>query len=244
MPEEIHNVLITGDMGYIGSRLVEKIKRETEAKIHVIDLRHGTDILTAPLPEVDVVFHLAAQSGAMPSMEDPLFDARSNILGTIRIAQHYKDTPIIYATSGGAKDPESPYGLSKKTGEEYLKMLAKYWKICRLSSVYGDKPRGVVDTFLTEKKPVVYGDGSAVRDFVHVDDIVQGLFQSVEWDVNKEYEMGSGKGTTIKEIVDATGKRITYQDSRAGEIHTAILQNTTPDWKPEIDVLEYVRSKS
>jgi hypothetical protein len=58
-----------------------------------------------------------------------------------------------------------------------------------------------------------------------------------------EYDMGTGKGTTIKEIAEATGKSIIYEDARPGELHSSILRNTTPNWKPTIDVLDYVRSK-
>lgn len=245
-------ILITGDKGYIGTLLTEHLKGlvingDLDATAEGMDLVDQKDVVaTKEFPDVDVVIHLAAQSGAMPSIEDPFYDARQNIMGTIRLAHYYAGTKtkIIFTTSGAAKAPESPYGLSKHTAEAYLRMLAPDNSIIlRLSSVYGNKPRGVVDTFLTSDKPVVYGDGTAVRDFVHVDDIVKGLTLAMEWEPG-EYEMGSGDGTTIKEIADATGKEIDYQPARKGEIHTAVLQNSTPNWAPEINVIDYVDSQS
>jgi UDP-glucose 4-epimerase len=227
------NILITGDKGYIGSRLkkaLNKVFKDGGHTVYGLDHRDGLDLLSAPLPEVDLVYHLAAQAGAIPSMQDPIWDARNNILGTIRIAQHYKNTKIIYVTSGGALDPESPYGLSKKTGEEYLRMLHNNTVICRLSSVYGEKDRGVVDNFIRFEKCVVFGDGSAVRDFVHVDDVVRGLVMAAKWDKD-EYHMGSGIGTTVREIAEATGKPIEYREARSGEKQEAVLQNTTPHAK-------------
>jgi len=235
-------ILITGSEGYIGSRLKKKIQDLGIGELFLIDLKKGNDLMTAKLPDVDIVFHLSAQSGAIPSIENPIWDARTNILTTIRLAEHYKGkAKIIYTTSGGAKDPESPYGLSKKVGEEYLKMIHNNTVICRLSSIYGGKDRGVVDNFIRDEVPTVFGDGSAVRDFVHVDDIIEGLIKAMDWEA-VEYEMGSGIGTSVKEIADATGKQIQYLPVRKGEKQEAILQNTTPNWKPEIEVLFYIKS--
>ena len=62
-------ILITGHKGYIGSRLYKKLK-ELGYTVHGIDFKQGKDILYTNLPHVDVVFHLAAQSGAIPSMKD------------------------------------------------------------------------------------------------------------------------------------------------------------------------------
>lgn len=237
-------ILVTGSCGYIGSRLCSELSKE-DVELYTIDLCCGQDVLTSELPDVDIVYHLAAQTGAVPSMNDPLWDARNNILGTIRVAKRYAGTgtKIIYTTSGGAIVPESPYGLSKKTGEEYLKMLCpEQAVICRLSSVYGEKDRGVVDTFIREKKCVIFGDGSAVRDFVHVNDVVQGLLKARGWKP-RFFSLGSGKGVTVIEIALATRKTIEGRDPRKGEKHSVVLRNTTPDWEPTIDVLEYVRSE-
>ena len=239
-------ILVTGNEGFIGQRLMSELYRHDNFHVIGMDVKNGNDILYADLPnDIDYVFHLAAQAGAIPSMEDPVHDARQNILCTIRIAKKYAHTAtrIIYTTSGGAISPESPYGLSKKTGEEYLKMLAPdNTVICRLSSIYGDKPRGVVDTFIRGASCNIMGDGSSTRDFVHVDDIARGLVKAMKWDPG-EYSMGSGIPTTVEEVARATGKEIEYLPSRKGEIHTAVLPNTTPDWKPERKVLDYVRSK-
>ena len=239
-------ILVTGNRGYIGSRLQRRLE-EIGYEVVGIDLQDGLDVLTADLPGVLCVYHLAAQSGAMPSIRDPMNDARQNVLGSIRIAKHYGDQgiPIIYVTSGGAIEPESPYGLSKKTGEEYMKMLAlDNLRICRLSSVFGDKPRGVVDTFIRSEVCTVMGDGTAVRDFVHVDDVVEALVKSKKWRPSKvAYQLGSGQGVSVMEIAKATGKKIIHKPARKGEKQKVVLRNSTPDWKPAINVLAYVRSK-
>jgi len=236
----IKKVLISGHRGYIGSRLKKELEKNPDYVVMGVDLKDGDNLLTSDLPYADIVFHLAAQSGAIPSMKNPLWDAETNILGTIRIAKEYTKAKIIYATSGGALDPESPYGLSKKTGEEYLKLLHENTVICRLSSIYGEKDRGVVDNFIREDEPTIFGSGEAMRDFVHVDDIVKGLVKAIEWDKG-EYSMGSAIPTSVLDIAEATGKNIVFKNAREGEKMFAVLSNTTPNWDVKIEVLDYVK---
>lgn len=228
-------ILVTGSDGFIGSRLMEYLEGYN---VIGIDYKRGQNLWNCELPEVDVVIHLAAQSGAIPSMKNPWLDAKQNILTTIRLLKNYPKSKFIFTTTGAAVEPENPYGLSKKTAEEYIKLLHDNYVICRLSSVYGGKDRGVVDSFINED-PVVYGDGEAERDFVHVHDIVRGLAKSIEWEPG-EYTMGSGVGTKVKDLAEATGKEIEYKPAREGEKERVVLENTTPDWEPKINVIKYI----
>lgn len=239
-------ILITGHQGYIGSRLKTEIE-EFGNQVIGIDLKSGQDVLSVELPEVDCIYHLAAQSGVPESGRDPINDARQNILGTIRMALHAKkhDIPIVFTTTGASVGEKvSPYGLSKSVAEDYLRLLCPELAIiCRLSSVYGDKPKGVVDNFIRDEVCSIFGDGSAVRDFVHVDDIVRGLIQAVGWDAGK-YSMGSGEPTAVIDIARATGKLIEHLPSRESDKPSVVLPNSTPDWEPRIKVIDYIKSKS
>jgi UDP-glucose 4-epimerase len=236
-------ILITGDKGYIGSRLKDALVLMGHKKLYGIDLKNGQDVLYHDLPKADVVYHLVAQAGVPTSFENPMWDARNNIMATIRIAERYPESRVIFTTSGAALEPESPYGLSKRTAEGYIRLLCKNAVIVRLSSVYGNKPKGVVDNFVRNKVPTVYGNGSAVRDFVHVDDVVRGLIKAKDWEPGT-YTMGSGKGTSVKELADVTGKEIKYLPARPGEKEKVVLENTTPNWEPKVDVIEYIGSKT
>ena len=82
----------------------------------------------------------------------------------------------------------------------------------------------------------MFGDGLQTRDYVHVDDLVQGLLKAQNWPIG-EYFMGSGKSVTVLEL--AKGKQIDFQPERK-EAREAIVPNTTPDWIPKIDVFEYI----
>lgn len=266
------STLITGHKGYVGSRLANKIQSICpDRELGCLDRKCNGDGYDHDINaknfgfkgwKPDIVYHLAAQSGAIPSWDDPYQDAMDNIMATIRICEMFPDAKIIFTTSGAALEPESPYGLSKSVAEKYLSMLHNNVVTLRLSSVYGEKDRGVVDTFIKEDACTIYGDGSAVRDFVHVDDIVDALIKAKDWEPG-EYSLGSGIGTSIQEIAEATGKPIRYVDSREGEKQEVVLKNTSPQaklygfpievgecieesqamksWEPKINVIDYVK---
>jgi len=248
-------IYITGSSGYIGSRLINKINEVihtgnpgnlTGVTIHPVitcDLKCGLDVLSyEPKSKIDVIYHLAAQAGIPESVEDPINDARQNILGTLRAIKlaNEHNAKLIFTASAASLNPESPYGLSKKTAEEYIKMLCNDYVILRLSSIYGKKPVGVVDNFIRGDKCVIYGDGSAIRDFVHVDDIIEALMMANGWPKGT-YDCGSGVGTRVIDLAEATGKEIIFEPERRGEIHESILENTTPNWNPKIDVINYIK---
>lgn len=236
-------ILLTGDKGYIGSHLKEHLK---EHEVVELDLKSGQDILDADLPKVDLVIHLAAQPGVIASIKDPFKTALNNIMGTIRLAEHYKDTKFIFASTGGAiqEKIESPYGLSKFHAEDWIRMLNDNYVILRFANVYGGHlggSRSVVDKFLNE--PItIYGDGSQTRTFVHIDDLIDGILKSFDWGKGSYY-FGSDDTHTILELAEATGKEIAFTSWRKGELKYSSLKNTTPNWSPKHNVLEYIYAK-
>lgn len=217
-------ILITGYKGFIGSKLSKKLDNFIG-----IDLKDGLDLLTCPLPNnIDLVYHLASQTSVESSWQDPIHDLKSIQL-TARLVKEYPNTKIIYVNSCAAIDPKTPYGFSKKMSFEYLKTFHDSWVSCVLPNVYGGG-NGVIDLFKDKDEVTIYGDGLAVRDYVHVDDIIEGLLLAKEWDCG-EYYMGSGIGTTVLEL--AKDKKINFAPPRKEE-REVILQNTTPNWIPKI----------
>ena len=172
-------VLLTGHKGFIGGHLTSDVG---------IDLKDGENILSCPLPDADVVIHLAAQPGVINSMKDPVHTVNNNITGTVRLLNHYKDAKFIFASSGGTiqETIESPYGLSKFCGEKFVKLMSKNYVILRFANVYGHGSRSVIDKFLNEDI-TIYGDGSAMRTYVHIDDLVRGIKQAIDWPTGTYY---------------------------------------------------------
>jgi UDP-glucose 4-epimerase len=232
--------LVTGGSGYIGHHLLKMLPSNTIN----IDIKHGNDILDCNLPDADLVIHLAAQPGVIQSMEDPTETVRTNTLGTVRLAEKYKDTKFIFASTGGAIQDEiiSPYGLSKYCAEEFVKMLFNDYVILRFANVYGKEgSRSVIDKFIKEDDIIIYGDGSQTRTFVHIDDLIRGIIDSMNWPKGTYY-FGSDQNYTVLELAKATGKPIGFTGWVKGELKHSSLKNTTLGWEPKINAIEYIKS--
>jgi nucleoside-diphosphate-sugar epimerase len=227
-------ILVTGHKGFIGARLFEKLDGAFG-----IDVREGRNLLTCNLPgDIEVIYHLAAQSDVVASWEDPVHDM-DNLRMTARLAKEYPDAKIVYANSCASQDPKSPYGFSKKVSGEYLKTFHKNTVSCVFPNIYGEGSRSVVDIFKGKQNVTVYGDGKQTRDYVHVDDIVEGLIKAKDWPKG-EYFMGSEQSTSVLDL--AEGREITFAEARK-EPHEVTVPNTTPDWQPTIDVIRYITSQ-
>lgn len=230
-------ILITGHLGFIGSYLTKKLEAIG------LDKKEGNNILNCDLPDADIVIHLAAEPGVIKSVEDPYTNAETNILGTIRLLKRYPNAKFIFASSGGTiqETIESPYGLSKYTCEEYIKLLHDNYVILRFPNVYGKGSRSVIDKFLNDDI-VIFGDGSADRTYGYIDDIVDGIIKSLDWEKGT-YKLGSDQDYTVLEIANAIGKPIKFEPKRLGELDHSKLLNVTPNWKPTVDVMEYICSQ-
>lgn len=229
-------VLVTGDEGFIGSYLTKRLKN-----YEGFDLKSYKDILTDTMPNADVVIHLAAQTSVLESVKEPFDDAMTNILGTIRLLKRYPNAKFIFASSGGAiqETIASPYGLSKYCAEEYIKLLHNNYVILRFPNIYGKGSKSVVDKFINEDIKI-YGDGTATRDYVYVEDLVSAIIQSISWK-QRTYSLGSGENVSVLDIAKATGKPYRFTKKKEGELQDSYVRNTAP-WKPKMKVLDYVRA--
>ena len=227
--------LITGHMGFIGNELGKQLS-------HIgLDLKEKNNILLCDLPPAKTIIHLAAQSRVLPSIEDPVYDAETNIVGTIRLAKQYRKARFIFASSEGAiqKKITSPYGLSKSCAEEYIKLLHDDYVILRFPNVYGRPWSGsVIDKFINGPV-VINGDGTATRDYVHVDDVVRAIKMAVDWPTGT-YHLGSEIYYGVLELAKATGQPYTFGPTIEGEQQHTETKNTPPNWQPEIDVIDYI----
>ena len=187
-------VLVTGGAGFIGSHLVDRLVLEGHEAVVVDNLATGKrrninraarfykmDIQSWRLERVfrnerpNVVMHLAAQMDVRKSVEDPMFDAQVNVLGTLNVLQQavkHGVRKVVFSSSGGAiygeqetypaaethvTRPLSPYGLSKLCGEQYLSYFQRVSGLqavsLRYANVYGPRQdpegeAGVVAIFI------------------------------------------------------------------------------------------------
>ncbi len=187
-------VLVTGGAGFIGSHLVDRLVMEGHEAVVVDNLATGKrrninraarfykmDIQSWRLERVfrnerpNVVMHLAAQMDVRKSVEDPMFDAQVNVLGTLNVLQQavkHGVRKVIFSSSGGAiygeqeiypapeihvTQPLSPDGVSKLCGEQYLSYYQRVSGLqavsLRYANVYGPRQdpegeAGVVAIFI------------------------------------------------------------------------------------------------
>ena len=189
-------IAVTGGAGFIASHIVDAYIDQGH-EVHVIDdfstgrkenvnpkaIVYNLDIAdrdaAALIGEIkpDALNHHAAQMDLRRSVEDPLLDARINIMGFVNLLEACKDAgvkKVIFASSGGAvygdkepipadeehlTEPMSPYGVSKKTGELYLAYyhaaFGMPYVALRYSNVYGPRQSskgeaGVVAIFISQ----------------------------------------------------------------------------------------------
>ena len=118
--------------------------------------------------------------------------------------------------------PISSYGVQKLAIEKLLE-LYRYqkdldYRIIRLANPYGPYQRpngklGVVTTFiykaLTSGRLEVYGDGTVVRDFIYIEDAIRGILKIVNGENDiRVFNLGSGKGTSVNQVIEAIRKTI------------------------------------
>ncbi len=177
---------------------------------------------------VDVVVHLAANTGVAPSIENPEFDMQTNVIGTFHMLEASRQHGIkkfVMASSGATigeveppiheektPRPVSPYGASKLAGEAYCSAYSRSFGIktvaLRFGNVYGPLSKhknSVVAKFIKQafaKEPLeIYGDGNQTRDFLYIDDLIQAVTLSVSSDVAGEvFQIATFKETTVNEI--------------------------------------------
>ena len=152
--------------------------------------------------DVDVIVHLAANTGVGPSVEDPRSDCVTNVIGTFNYLEAARLNGVerfVFASSGApvgeveppiheelAPHPVSPYGASKLAGEGYCSAYYRSFQVntvaLRFGNVYGPgsmHKSSVVAKFIrlamAGETLEIYGDGSQTRDFIYIDDLVEAL---------------------------------------------------------------------
>lgn len=214
-----------------------------------------TTTLASAIAGSRAVVHLAAYGSVVESVADPVANFRTNVIGTFNVlnaAAQAGVKRVVMASTGGAligdatppvneqslPKPISPYGASKLCGEAYCHAFAKsrdLGAVClRFGNVYGPHSahkKGAVTMFakalMLDEPIVIYGDGSASRDYIHVEDLCAGIEAAVDADLRggEVFHIAAGRETTVLELAKilcaAAGKPnhpIEFRASRQGEV--------------------------
>jgi len=211
--------------------------------------------------DVDGVVHLAALVSVPESFRDPVLTNDVNVNGTLNLLKASVGLTVrrfIYASScavyGNAEalpikedyplKPESPYGVSKLSAENYVRIFHEIFgleTVClRYFNVYGPRQTynqysGVITRFLNlsakDRSLQVFGDGEQTRDFVHVQDIVEANMLALKnrGIAGKTFNVGTGIATTINqlanmllEIGNKTHLKLVHSKPRKGDIKRSV----------------------
>ena len=167
------HIMLTGHRGYIGSRLLTRLKKENS--VVGFDLKDGQDLKTCELNEnFDLIIHLAGKSGVRESITDPGGYWRNNVEVSKRIFARYPDTRILYASSSSAYEPDlNPYAASKFIVEEAAERFPNTLGM-RFHTVYDEKPRKGMFLQKLFDNQLEYVTNHH-RDFVHIEDVCDAI---------------------------------------------------------------------
>jgi UDP-glucose 4-epimerase len=184
------------------------------------------------LDDAELVIHLASSTIPSTSNQDILVDLADNVQATVRVLEQIKHrkVPVVFVSSGGTvygipqteilseehpTDPICAYGVHKLAIEKYLGLYSHLYgmasTILRVSNLYGEqqdmsRPIGAISHFV--KRAIhgetieVWGDGTVVRDYIHIDDVVNAIVKSATIESGHSvFNIGSGRGVSLNEIL-------------------------------------------
>ena len=180
----------------------------------------------------DLIIHCAGSSSVTKSFEDPLIDFQKTVLSTLSVLEFirikklnsklvYLSSSAVYGTNANFTEeaicnPISPYGVHKLQSENLCRSYNYFFgiKCCiiRIFSVYGPGLNrqliwDAVNKFEQSKKPIFFGTGSEVRDWIYINDIVSLIynlsFVNFSFDI---FNGGTGIGLKISEVIDLIKK--------------------------------------
>jgi len=244
-------ILVTGGAGFIGSHIVDLLIEQGNQVVVIDNLSTGKaenvnkdaifyqmDLLDQRLSQIllierpEVVIHQAAQTQVPRSIEDPNFDANTNILGTIRLLEACRESrvrKVIFASTAAVYGnpkylpiderhpirPLSGYGVGKFAAEQYLyvyhQLYGLEYTVLRYANVYGLRQDakgegGVISIFIdrvAQEKPIsIYGDGEQTRDYIYVEDVARANVAAIHRGNQEVFNIGTGVKTSINQLVE------------------------------------------
>jgi len=201
--------------------------------------------------DVDVVVDLAAHS-LVSSLDGSITNAKVNIIGLLNILESCRKNKIkkIIFTSASSlvgepktfkvsevhlATPKTAYGITKLTSEHYLRLYSELYGlnyvVFRFFNIYGPyQKNGLIPTLysriISNQALTIFGKGDQIRDYVFIKDIIEYFEKAIisSDSDNKVLNMGTGKGSTIKELIKVlsdimhVSPILEYKPERSGEI--------------------------
>jgi UDP-glucuronate 4-epimerase len=243
-------------------------------ELELVDLTDADAVASlASNVQVDAVVHLAGIPGVRRSIEEPARYVRANVLATQHLLDRFSradavplvfagsssvygdDTPAPFAEAAPCVGPKSPYAATKRAGELLCRVAHETFAapitVVRLFTVYGPRQRPdlairrFANAMLADEEIVVYGDGSAARDYTHVSDVVAGISHAMrEREGFGVVNLGGSSPVTTMEMVGSLGRivgvtpRVRHVPQPPGEMRQTFadvrLAGDRWAWRPQV----------
>ena len=202
--------------------------------------------------EFDCVIHLAAEVAVGRSVLNPISYYLTNTLGTLQVLRDLKFKRFVHASTGSAGPMSNPSGISKRASEQIVDQYCKEhnipFTIFRFYNVTGSngialRADNLFAKLIEAQQTGVFNlfgddyntqDGSAVRDYTHVNEICRALEQAIDRSTNQIENLGHGIGTTVKQMISLYKKvnncefDVQICPRRAGDLERSVLDKPSP----------------
>lgn len=246
------NVLVIGGTGFIGTHLIDRLVNDHVVRIYSpsagLISKESVQGFSGKVEDIknlephaawaDMVIHLSSTTTPKTSIEDPCYDAASNLLPMIGLLELLKarKTRLIFCSSGGGvygnaenfpiredavKKPTTPYGITKLAMEEYILHYNLNYQtpylIVRPSNIYGPNVKavgtlGLINTLvynsIHHQTTSIWANPSNIRDYIFIEDFMNGFTQLINMNAEGIYNIGSGEGHSISHIIERVEKHL------------------------------------
>lgn len=284
------NILITGGSGFIGTSLCRRLSKAGHKVISLDLYNSPLsqvktfklDITDPKLKErkfwrkIDVCYHLAAMANVDDCrvLRDKAFMV--NLYGTYNIAEACRRNNILMimastaccygntsqhpSTEDGPTQPCDLYGVTKRAGEELVKLLSR-WVILRFGTTIGPDMRSALATWIFLNQThngetlTISGDGKQSRNWIYVEDLVEGCYKVIEKGVENEViNLVGKKSYTVNQMAKlcaeiVLGRRkaykIKYIPAREGDVFKEDISiekaKRLLGWTPKVDLKQALK---
>jgi len=198
----------------------------------------------------DCVIHLAAEVAVGRSVKNPILYYTTNTQGTLNVLKNIQTKRFVHGSTGSAGPMNNPYGISKRGAEDIVRQFCTdnnipytTFRFYNVTGTAGYEPTnldGLMWNLMNAERTGVFNlfgndydneDGSAVRDYTHVNEICTALVSAVEESTNQIENLGHGIGTTVKQMISLykTVNNCNFEvkicPRRDGDLESSVLNN-------------------
>lgn len=200
--------------------------------------------------EFDCVIHLAAEVAVSRSVINPIQYYNTNTFGTLNVLKNIRTKRFVHASTGSAGPMNNPYGISKRAAEDIVAQwctkknipftIFRFFNVTGCDGIPPTNPDGLMWNLMNAMQTGKFNlfgddyntkDGSAIRDYTHVNEICRAVEQGIYKSTNQIENLGHGVGTTVKEMIELFKKTnecdfvVNVCPRRDGDLERSVLDN-------------------